>query len=193
MRFSGSIFIGTLLAVILSGCSPLSNGTDWRGSVNHQVSQLGYQNWIVITEASFPSRNRPGFRQVTADAEVPDVVDYVLNALEETQHVRPRMFITRELRSVENDFAPGIDEMRKRIITSLHGYEPTELDQHSLITLIDSANRDYEVLVIRTPTALPYTSVFMELQPGYWDAESEDRLRVRIENEKRERLSQPAP
>ncbi|MEP2777597.1 MAG: hypothetical protein ABJQ29_07600 [Luteolibacter sp.] len=193
MRFPGSYIIAAFLAVSGSGCFPLQDGTDWKGSVNHQVSQLGYQNWIVITEASFPARNRPGVRQVTADSEVPEVVDYVLNALEETQHVRPRIYLTREMRSVENDFAPGIEEMRNRIAASLHGHEPTELDQQSLITLIDSVNKDYQVLVIRTPTALPYTSVFMELQPGYWDAESEDRLRARIERERREKLSQPAP
>ena len=191
MKLSGFTFIAALLAFV--GCAPLPEGNDWRGSVNHQVNQLGYQNWIIITEASFPARNRPGFRQINADEEVAEVVDYVLNALEETQHVRPRIYLTRELRSVDNNFAPGIEDMRKRITTALHGYEPTELDQQSLLTLTDSANKNFEVLVIRTPTALPYTSVFMELQPGYWDAESEDRLRGTIEQEKREKLSQPVP
>jgi hypothetical protein len=130
---------------------------------------------------------------VISDAEVPEVVDYVLHALEETQHVRPRIYLTREMRSVENDFAPGIDTMRENIRASLHGHEPTELDQQSLITLLESANQSYDVLVIRTPTALPYTSVFLELQPGYWDAESEDRLRERITRERLERLARPIP
>ena len=191
MRLFGFALIATLLA--FAGCAQLPEGNDWRGSVDHQVSQLGYQNWIIVTEASFPARNRPGFRQINADEEVADVVDYVLNALEETQHVRPRIYLTRELRSVDNNFAPGIEDMRKRIKTALHGYEPTELEQQSLLTLTDSANKNFEVLVIRTPTALPYTSVFMELQPGYWDAESEDRLRGTIQQEKVEKPSQPVP
>lgn len=193
MRCSGFFVLTSLIALTTYSCFPLNDGADWKGSVNHQVTQLGYQNWIVITEASFPARNRPGFRQVSANAEVPEVLDYVLNALEQTQHVRPRIYLTREMRSVENDFAPGIEDMRNRITKALHNYEPTELDQHSLITLLDSANKDYEVLVIRTPTALPYASVFMELQPGYWDAECEDSLRRRIESEKREKLSHPVP
>ena len=175
------------------GCSSMQNSRDWKGSVNQQVSQLGYRNWIVISEASFPAHSRPGTRQVISDAEVPEVVDYVLNALEQTQHVRPQIYLTREMRSVENDFAPGIDTMRERIRASLHGHEPTELDQQSLITLLESANQSYDILVIRTPTALPYTSVFLELQPGYWDAESEDRLRARIARERLERLARPYP
>lgn len=176
-----------------AGCGSLDGGSDWKGSVNQQVNQLGYRNWIVISEASFPAHSRAGVRQVNANAEVPEVVDYILNALERTQHVRPRVYLTREVRAVENDFAPGIDDMRKRIAESLHGHEPTELDQQSLITLLESANQSYDVLVIRTPTALPYTSVFLELQPGYWDAESEERLRQKIRRERMESLAHPNP
>ncbi len=181
-----------MIAVLLTaGCGPLSDPNDWKGSVSRQVNQLGYRNWIVIAEASFPAHNRPGFRQVNSSAEVPEVVDFVLNSIEQTQHVRPRVYLTRELRSVENDFAPGIDELRNQIIASLHGHESTELDQQSLITLLESANQSFDVLVIRTATALPYSSVFMELQPGYWDAESEERLRQRISRERMERLAPP--
>jgi L-fucose mutarotase/ribose pyranase (RbsD/FucU family) len=184
----------TILAFLACiGCGTVQNSRDWKGSVNQQVNQLGYRNWIVVSEASFPAHSRPGTRQVISDAEVPEVLDYVLHAMEQTQHVRPRIYLTREMRSVENDFAPGIDTMRENIRASLHGHEPTELDQQSLITLLESANQSYDVLVIRTHTALPYTSVFLELQPGYWDAESEDRLRERITRERLERLARPIP
>lgn len=191
---NSSLFSLNILALMACvGCGFIENSRDWKGSVNQQVNQLGYRNWIVVSEASFPAHSRPGMRQVISDAEVPEVVDYVLNALEQTQHVRPQIYLTREMRSVENDFAPGMDTMRERIRDSLHGHEPTELDQQSLITLMESANQSYDVLVIRTPTALPYTSVFLELQPGYWDAESEDRLRQRIARERLERLARPYP
>lgn len=181
--------LALITAAVCAGCGPMDGSGDWKGSVNNQANQLGHRNWIVISEASFPAHSRVGIRQVNADSEVPEVVDYVLNALERTQNVRPRIYLTREMRSVENDFAPGIDQMRERIAESLHGHDPTELDQQSLITLLESANQSYSVLVIRTPTALPYTSVFMELQPGYWDTESEDRLRQRIRSERMEKLA----
>lgn len=190
MFFSGHFAV---LALVLTSVSCMSHQKDWKTSVEQQVNQLGYRNWIVVAEASFPAHSRSGINQVNANAEVPEVVDYVLNALEKTQHVRPQIFLTRELRAVENDFAPGIDDIRKKISESLHGHEYTELDQQSLLTLIESANQSFDVLVIRTPTALPYTSVFLELQPGYWDAESEDRLRQRIRSERMERLAPPVP
>ncbi|MBC7980395.1 MAG: hypothetical protein H7Y36_07525 [Armatimonadetes bacterium] len=184
-----------LIALAVMSCKMMtgSSRNSWQNSVTTQVNQLGYRNWIVVAEASFPAHSRPGVKQITASAEVPEVVDYVLNALEQTQHVRPHVYLTRELRAIENDFAPGIDQLRQQIQLSLHGHEPTELDQQSLLTLLESANNSFDVLVIRTPTALPYSSVFMELQPGYWDAESEDRLRERIIRERMERLARPIP
>lgn len=165
----------------------------WRGAVDRQAAHLGYRNWIVIAEASFPAHNRPGIRQITAPVEVPEALDYVLQSLERTENVRPQVYLTRELRSVENDFAPGIDALRLRLQEALHGHEPTELDQQSLLTLLEDANRGFDVLVIRTQTALPYTSVFLELRPGYWDAASETRLRQRIEHERMQRLVRPFP
>lgn len=186
-------FTAFAVALMTSGCSFMSSENTWRAAVDSQAAQLGYRNWIVIAEASFPAQSRTGVRQVAAPVDIPEAVDYVLQALERTENVRPQVYVTRELRSVENDFAPGIDDMRKRIQTSLHGHEATELDQQSLLTLLEDANRSFDVLVIRTQTALPYSSVFLELKPGYWDADSEARLRERIEHERMQRLVRPFP
>jgi len=182
--------LGAALLLVNCGVVP-QGGNSWQKAVDTQVAQLGYRNWIVIAEASFPAHNRAGLRQVTATEETPEVLDYVLNALERTENVRPNIFLTRELRSVENDFAPGIDAFRKRVWGSLHGHEPTEIDQQSLLVLMEDANRSFDVLVIRTPTALPYSSVFLELKPGYWDADSETRLRERMQRERMEKISRP--
>lgn len=173
------------------GCAGMANDSTWEAAVERQAGQLGYRNWIVIAEASFPAHNRPGIRQVNAPVDVPDALDHVLNILEQTENVRPQIYVSRELRSVENDFAPGIDELRKKLQNSLHGHETTELDQQSLLTLLEDASGSFDVLVIRTPTALPYSSVFLELQPGYWDVDSENRLREKIERERLQKIVRP--
>ena len=181
-----------VVACLSLGCGNAFQKNDqWKSAVVNQSAQLGYRNWIVIAEASFPAHSRHGVRQVNASEETPEVLDYVLSVLEQTQHVRPQIYLPRELRSVENDFAPGIDELRERIAQSLHAHETTELEQQSLLTLLEDASRSFDVLVIRTPTALPYSSVFLELQPGYWDAESESHLRERIQRERMEKISRP--
>ena len=184
-------FLALGAALLSLGCAGMQSGSNWQAAVDRQAGQLGYRNWIVIAEASFPAHSRPGIRQVTAAVDVPEALDYVLKALEQTETVRPQVYVTRELRAVENDFAPGIDDLRKRLQGALHGHETTELDQQSLLTLLEDANRSFDVLVIRTTTALPYTSVFLELQPGYWDVDSETRLRDRIERERMQKIVRP--
>lgn len=183
--------VATLLSSGCGGVMSQGGSGTWQAAVQRQAGQLGYRNWIVIAEASFPAHNRPGIRQVNADMEIPETLDYVLTALEQTENVRPQVYVTRELRSVENDFAPGIDELRRKLQDAKHGHETTELDQQSLLTLLEDANRSFDVLVIRTPTALPYTSVFLELQPGYWDVESETHLRNRIDRERMQKIVRP--
>jgi len=184
-------FLALGVAILSLGCAGMPQDNTWQAAVDRQAGQLGYRNWIVIAEASFPAQSRPGVSQVNAPCEVPEALDYVLHAMEQTENVRPQVYVTREIRSVENDFAPGVDELRKRTKDALHGHETTELDQQSLLTLMEDANRSFDVLVIRTTTALPYSSVFLELQPGYWDVDSETRLRDKIARERREKIVRP--
>jgi L-fucose mutarotase/ribose pyranase (RbsD/FucU family) len=184
-------FIAIGAALLSIGCMGMPDANRWQTAVERQAGQLGYRNWIVIAEASFPAHSRPGIRQVNSSVSIPETLDYVLNVLEQTENLRPKVYVPRELRSVENDFAPGIDELRKSIKSSTRGHELTELDQQSLLTLVEDANRSFDVLVIRTPTALPYSSIFIELQPGYWDAVSENRLRERIRQEQAQKFVRP--
>ena len=191
MRIGQSLMV-LGLAVSSLGCGLVHFGSTWKVAVTNQVGQLGYRNWIVIAEASLPAQNRPGIRQVTTNVESPEVLDYVLDTLEQTERVRPQIYLTREQRALDNEYTPGIDEHRRRLTTALRSHETTELEQQSLLTLLADASQNFNVLVIRTPTALPYTSVFIELQPGYWDAESEARLRERIARERMDKLARPA-
>ncbi|MBM3863701.1 MAG: hypothetical protein FJ385_07130 [Verrucomicrobia bacterium] len=181
-----------VLGVLFStaGCAWVDRSDDeWKQAVRQQTGHLGYRNWIIVAEASFPAHSRPGLRLVTTPVEIPEAVDFVIQTLERTEHLRPHVYLTRELRSVENDYAPGMDSYRTRIRESLHGHDATELEQQSLMTLVEDTVRSFDVLVVRTRSALPYSSVFIELHPGYWDAESEIRLRERIEQDRKAKAS----
>ncbi len=188
--FRGCLVLAPLL---LPGCGAFQHGNNWREALAAQTAQLGYRNWIVVAEASFPAHSRAGVRQINANEGIPAVVDEVLRTLEQTEHVTPRIYVSREMRVVENDYAPGIEEFREKLEGALHAHETTVLEQQSLLTLMEDTTKSFEVLVIRTTTALPYTSVFMELQPGYWDADSEARLREQIERQRMEKLARPVP
>lgn len=177
-----------LFALLGLGCASFPSSGSWQGAVQRHVAQLGFRNWIVIAEASFPAYSRSGVHQVTAQSEIPEVLAQVLQTIDQTQHVKPNVYLTRELWSMNNDSAPGIDELKKKNDQFLAGMEVASLDQESLMSLIADANRSFDVLIIRTTSALPYSSVFLELQPGYWDAESEQQLRARIDRERSNKI-----
>lgn len=96
---------------------------------------------------------------------------------------------TRKLTDTKN--IPQIDALITFTEKDLRS--PAELEQQSLMTLLEDTGRSFDVLVIRTRSAMPYASVFLELQPGYWDEASESRLRDRIQHERLQKVLRPVP
>lgn len=148
-----------------------------------EVKALGNRNWIVIADESFPLHTRRGVRTLLVDKEVPEVLSGVLDVIESQQHVRPVFYQARELAYVQNDNAPGVDTYRTELRTALRGFEPRELKYDSLAVVLEDASKTFAVLVLKTKTALPYSSIFIELDSGYWDGKAEQELRTKMESQ----------
>ena len=96
-------------------------------------------------------------------------------------HVVPRIMISSELRSVTEDYAPGIKRYRNNINKMLPGRQHFELMSRTINSLIEDAAKQFNVLVIKTKTSLPYSNIYIELDSGYWNSESETALRKSLE------------
>ncbi len=173
----GIWFLSLLLLVGGCGSGPDRTAPVWAGTVEREVDALGIQNWIIVAESSFPVVTRGGVRTLVVDGEIPQIVDFIVNHLEKSETVTPSFNTARELSFVSNDRAPGIDYLREQLNKSLHGHQVRQMDNRSLILLAHSDASKYAILVLKSKTSLPYSSVFIELDSGYWDRESEDRLR----------------
>ena len=177
-----------LAAVIFSGCAgeenaqsrPVTQPRPWAAQVNREVGTLGYGNWIVIADASFPVHSRRGVRTIIIDAEIPEVLDQVVTQLEYSDSVKPYFTTAQELPYIENDKAPGISTFRGQLKTALHGHGTRQMDYRTLSLMVEDSSNKFAVLVLKTKTTLPYTSVFIELHNNYWDIENERNLRKRI-------------
>ncbi len=148
-----------------------------------EVRALGNRNWIVIADESFPLHTRRGVRTLLVDKEIPEVLSGVIDVLESQQHVTPIFYRTRELGFVENDDAPGIDLYRRQLTESLRGHEIRDFQYRYLSVVLEDDSKTFAVLVLKTKTALPYSSIFIELDSGYWDQHSEQKLRSKMEKE----------
>ncbi|NNC89570.1 MAG: hypothetical protein HKN82_14035 [Akkermansiaceae bacterium] len=171
----------SLAAVLLvAGCAREAPQRPWAGRVAKEVNSLGYRNWIVLGDQAFPVHSRQGVRTIMVEDEIPEVLHGVLEILEQEQKVVPRIYVAQELDHVPNDRAPGIDEFRKNLDRALHGHQARALQYKSLTVLLEDSTKSFAVVVLKTQTALPYTSVFIELDSGYWDADSERLLREKM-------------
>jgi hypothetical protein len=69
------------------------------------------------------------------------------------------------------------NELRRAPIL-LTGPEVRALPHEEIIAKLDRAGEFFRVLVVKTNMRIPYTSVFSELDCGYWNAQAEKKLRA---------------
>jgi hypothetical protein len=152
-------------------------GPSWRQTLAERVPLYEHRNWIVIADSAYPAQSRAGIETVVADADHLEVVQVVLKALGGSKHVRPVVFTDAELKYVSEQDAPGVTAYRERLSRVLGNRPVSVLPHEQIIARLDEAGKTFRVLIIKTPLAVPYRSVFLQLDCGYWSADAERRLR----------------
>jgi L-fucose mutarotase/ribose pyranase (RbsD/FucU family) len=162
---------------IEKGPAPRSS---WENRLTAELPALGHRNWIVVADSAYPAQVSPGIEIVVSNEDHFTVLAKVLKALDASRHVRPKIYLDKELTYLSDDLAPGIDACKSRLDKALAGRDVKPLLHEELIARLDQVAKTFRVLMIKTSLALPYTSVFMELDCGYWSPESEQKLRKKM-------------
>ncbi|MFT5882595.1 MAG: hypothetical protein ACI9FG_001099 [Crocinitomicaceae bacterium] len=172
-------YIPLLTFVFLNCCAPVhsDNQRTWIQQVDSEIAELGAYNWILITESAYPAPDRPGAHTLLSPYKLPRTLDSVLQSIESIGHVRPRIYLSRESAELNEDYAPGIDNHRSNLTKHLNERPTQSLSADSLESLMRSSKKGNRVLVVKSQTTLPYTTIYIELESGYWDGESETALR----------------
>jgi hypothetical protein len=155
----------------------------WKKQVVQDLPRMGHRNWIAIVDSAYPWQTRPGIETLATEADQIQVVESVLKALKQAEHVQPIVYLDAELPHVAEADAPGIDEYREGLKEVLADRNVNWLAHEKIIAKLDEAAALFHVLVLKTNLALPYTSVFLQLDCGYWNAEAEQRLRQAFSQE----------
>ena len=149
----------------------------WREVLARRLPAYGHRNWVVIADSAYPMQTGAGIETVVTHAGQLEVVKAVLEELGEVKHVRPVVYLDAELPYVPEPDAPGIGKYRADLRQVLGARPPRPLPHDRIIAKLDEAGQKFRVLVLKTDLTLPYSSVFLELDCGYWSAEAERRLR----------------
>lgn len=149
----------------------------WELEVNRRLSLFGHRNWIVIADAAFPAQSKPEIETIVANTDQIQVVGRILKIIAVCKHIRANIYTDLELGFVEEHDAPGVTEYRQQLRALLNGESSTQLAHVQIIDKLDQCAQVFKILVVKTASMIPYTSVFIELDCGYWNTEAEKRLR----------------
>ena len=152
----------------------------WTEVLAGYLPALGHRNWIVVADSAFPLQISPGIETIVTGEDHFAVLDKVLKAVDGAKHVRPKIWLDKELSFVTEDLAPGADEAKRRLDEALKGRGAAPVLHEDLIARLDQAGKAFKIVMVKTTLAVPYTSVFLELDCGYWPSENEAKMRDRM-------------
>lgn len=178
MRTFALIFFSLLCLPLPAQEKPLQ----WENQFRDLLPLLGHRNWILVVDMAYPLQSHPAVQTIYTGEDQLTVVKKVLNALDTVPHVYPEVFLDSESDYILEEEAPGMSAYRKALERLLSGL-PVEKRMHeALIADVDEAADMFNVLVLKTNMTIPYTSVFLRLNCGYWNADQEQKMRERMKN-----------
>jgi L-fucose mutarotase/ribose pyranase (RbsD/FucU family) len=150
---------------------------DWKGQLKAFLPLFGHRNWIVVADSAYPAQSRPGIETIVAGASQIEAARTVLDAIAAAKHVRANIYLDQELHFVAETDAPGVSRYRTQLAELLKIAKTITLPHEQIIAKLDQTAQIFRVLIIKTGLTIPYTSIFFELDCGYWGARAEQRLR----------------
>jgi len=181
-----SVFLFSILIAdsnARGGVRATSTTSDWHARLHAELPLLGHRNWIAVVDSAYPLQTSAGIETIETDDDQLDVVRAVLDELGTAKHVRPVIFTDTELKLVPETDAPGVSAYREALGNLLKTGGATSLPHEQIISKLDEAGKTFHILVLKTKMTIPYTSVFLRLDCGYWSEEQEKRLRERMGKE----------
>ncbi len=150
---------------------------EWESKLKALLPFYGHRNWIVVADSAYPAQSRPGIETIVAEAEQVEVVQVVHDAISASRHARANVYVDAELEFVAEKDAPGVADYRQQLDKVLYGAHLSRIPHEQIIHKLDQSAQFFRILIIKTELTIPYTSVFFELDCGYWNAEAEQNLR----------------
>jgi hypothetical protein len=169
--------LGLVSFLILTASAADRPSNDWRARLAEELPLLGHRNWIAVVDSAYPLQTSSGIETVETDSDQLEVVRRVLEQVGRTKHVRPAVFTDAELKVVPETDAAGVNAYRQALGQLLGKTGAQSLRHEEIISRLDEAGKTFHILVLKTKMTIPYTSVFVRLDCGYWTDDAEKRLR----------------
>ncbi|MDH3718053.1 MAG: hypothetical protein OES79_08010 [Planctomycetota bacterium] len=170
--------------LIISVLVPAAGAEDWQARLATELPVLGHRNWIVVADSAYPKQSAPGIETIDTGGGQIEVLSHVLAAVQKAPHVRAVVMMDAELASVSEEDAPGVTAYRESLKKVLDHNQVKVMPHEEIIGSLDESAKLFNILLLKTRMTIPYTSVFLQLDCAYWNADKEKRLRSALEQQK---------
>lgn len=157
--------------------APSQEEISWQSTLEQDLHLLGHRNWILVVDKAFPEQSSPGMKYIYVEQDLLPTLEYVLEKVEASSHVKPIIFQDKELSYITEEQIEGIAAFRSEAEKILEGKEVNTLLHDEVFSMLDESSSLFRVLVIKTNCTIPYTSVFLQLDCSYWNSDQENALR----------------
>ncbi|WP_181390469.1 RbsD/FucU domain-containing protein [Sphingobacterium athyrii] len=183
--------VNTLFAIIslflVMGCMSSADQKErseqksgWEEVLSQKMPLLGHRNWILIVDKAYPAPAGANILVLNSEKQMSEVLDRILQLLSLQKHVRPVFYLDKEIDYLDDALAPGLKEYKTSLTKLLPHIKKQSLLHEDVFGKMDKAADLFQVIVVKTESLIPYSSVFIELDCKYWDADREKILRERM-------------
>lgn len=160
----------------------LQGSSNWMEELRSILPFMGHRNWLLIVDKAFPAQSASGMKYIDTRQELLPTLKDVLNEISNNApHLKPIIYTDLELQYMTNNLSEGVEELRDKMTDTLNGFDVKTLLHEDVFSKLSEASELFEVIVLKTETTKPYTSVFIELDCGYWSTEREEQLRQNMQ------------
>lgn len=193
-----NVLLGMLFVMLVSCNQSKTNeqkqvkepDNSWKSQLDKKLPLLGHRNWIIIADKAFPEQNAAGIEVINTNENLLPVLKYVLQEVKISGHVKPIIYQDKELQFITESQAKGVELFRLES-AKLLGMEnkasqlqPQTTLHDAVFAKLDEASKLFKIVVLKTNETIPYTSVFLQLDCSYWNAEKEKQLREKMKSQR---------
>jgi hypothetical protein len=151
--------------------------SEWKQQLDRELPLLGHRNWILVVDKAFPMQTSPGMEVINTDERLLTVLRYTLQRIHESTHVKPIIYTDKEIGYITEAQSPGVGAYKSQLKDVLGSMSVQSLLHDSVFVRMDASSKLFKILVLKTNETLAYSSVFLQLDCAYWNAEKEGQMR----------------
>src|ERR1700734_567409 len=107
----------------------------WEEILVHRLMHFGHRNWIVIADSAYPAQSNSGIETIATGAGHLEVLGKTLRAIADCKHLRAKVLVDAELKSVAECDAPGATAVRQGLYQLLGHQDARELDHELILSM----------------------------------------------------------